>query len=103
MPAELTPDDVSERLDDDAFTLVDIRDARSYADGHVPGAEHLTTRELQQVVRERDWTDTVAFMCYVGKSSKQAAAFVEQYGDTDDVYSVAGGIDAWNGPLVADE
>ncbi|WP_435096903.1 rhodanese-like domain-containing protein [Halarchaeum sp. P4] len=100
---ELPPEAVRERLEDDEFTLVDIRDPESYAEGHVPGSEHLTTRELQSVVAERDWPDSVAFLCYVGKSSRQAAQFVAQYGDVEETYSVAGGFEAWDGPVETDE
>ncbi|GGL43345.1 rhodanese-like domain-containing protein [Halarchaeum sp. CBA1220] len=103
MAPELHPDDVESRLDDEDFTLVDIRDPEAYEQGHVPGAENLTLEELEQIVEEREWNDTVAFLCYVGKSSQQAARFVERYGDADDVYSVAGGIDAWDGPVATEE
>ncbi|GGM73424.1 rhodanese-related sulfurtransferase [Halarchaeum rubridurum] len=104
MPAELTPTETSERLDDEDFTLVDIRDPEAYAEGHVPGAENLTLDELEAIVEEREWNDTVAFLCYIGKSSQQAARFVEEYGDAGEVYSVAGGMDEWDGDLeVADD
>ncbi|GAD53185.1 thiosulfate sulfurtransferase GlpE [Halarchaeum acidiphilum MH1-52-1] len=103
MPDELSPEEVEERLVDDGFALVDIRDPDSYAAGHVPGAENLTTRELQSVVEDRDWGESVAFVCYLGKSSKEAAAFVEQYGDAGETYSVAGGMDAWDGPVESEE
>ncbi|GAA0302148.1 rhodanese-like domain-containing protein [Halarchaeum salinum] len=99
MSEELTPTETSERLADDDFTLVDIRDPEAYEEGHVPGAENLTIEELEEIVEEREWNDTVAFLCYIGKSSQQAARFVEEYGDASEVYSVAGGMDEWDGEI----
>jgi len=93
----VAPEAVRERLaaGDDDFDLVDIREADAYEDGHLPGAEHLTAEELEDVVAERDWSDEVVVYCYVGQTSVQAARLVEEYGNADDVASMAGGYEAW--------
>ncbi|CQH46885.1 thiosulfate sulfurtransferase GlpE [Halobacterium hubeiense] len=93
----IDPETVRERLatGDDDFDLVDIRETDAYEDGHLPGAEHLTVEELEDVVAERDWSDEVVVYCYVGQTSVQAARLVEEYGNADEVASMDGGYEAW--------
>lgn len=96
MVEELSPETVRDRIEhDDEFDLVDIRDDEDYAEGHLPGAEHLTVEELEDTVVDRDWADEVVVYCYVGQTSVQAARLVEKYGDAERVASMAGGYDAW--------
>lgn len=97
MVDELPPEAVRERIErGDEFDLIDIRGEEAYADGHLPGAEHMTIEELEETVVDREWADDVVIYCYIGKSSLQAAHFVERYGDTETVASMAGGYDAWD-------
>lgn len=97
MVQELTPADVREKLNrDEPFDLIDVRDAAAYADGHLPGAEHVTIEELEETVVDREWADEVVLYCYVGDSSVQAARLVEQYGNAESVASMTGGYEAWN-------
>ncbi|SEW24614.1 rhodanese-like domain-containing protein [Natrinema salifodinae] len=96
MVDELTPETVRERIDrGDEFDLIDVRGDDAYADGHLPGAEHVTIEELEETVVDRDWADDVIVYCYVGKSSIQAARLIEEYGNAESVASMAGGYDAW--------
>ncbi|WP_232700449.1 rhodanese-like domain-containing protein [Halobacterium wangiae] len=90
------PETVRERIAaGDDFDLVDIRDTDAYVDDHLPGADHLTIEELEDVVVERDWNDKVVVYCYVGETSVQAARFVAEYGDAETVASMEGGYEAW--------
>ncbi|NKE35111.1 rhodanese-like domain-containing protein [Natronococcus sp. JC468] len=101
MVAELDPETVRERIDGDGeFDLLDVRDAKAYEEGHLPGAEHVTIEELEDTVADREWADDVVVYCYIGQTSVQAARLIEEYGDVDAVASMAGGYDAW-GPLEA--
>ena len=96
MVDELSPDEVERRLDD--LQVVDIRDADAYADGHLPGAENVPLDEVEGAVETRDWDDEVVVACYIGESSVQAARLSDHYSDAD-VASMAGGYEAWDGPL----
>ncbi|MFC7157259.1 rhodanese-like domain-containing protein [Halomarina halobia] len=96
MTQEVPPETVRERIErGDEFDLIDIRDREAYAEGHLPGAEHLTIEALEETVVDRDWADDVIVYCYIGETSIQAARLVEKYGDTERVASMAGGYDAW--------
>ncbi|ARD39681.1 thiosulfate sulfurtransferase GlpE [Edwardsiella ictaluri] len=74
--------------------LLDIRDAQSYAAGHVPGALHLTDATLSALMRQHDGVQPVMVMCYHGNSSRGAAQYLLHQG-FDEVYSIDGGFDAW--------
>lgn len=102
MVEELMPETVRERIEqDDEFDLIDVRDDDAYADGHLPGAEHVTIEQLEATVVDRDWADDVIVYCYVGKTSVQAARLIEEYGNAESVASMAGGYDDWE-PLEAE-
>ncbi|QZN95741.1 thiosulfate sulfurtransferase GlpE [Symbiopectobacterium purcellii] len=74
--------------------MVDIRDAQSYATGHVPQALHLTNETLSDFVRDAELDQPVMVMCYHGISSRNAAQYLLSLG-FEAVYSVDGGYDAW--------
>lgn len=74
--------------------LLDIRDAQSYAAGHVPGAFHLIDASLAQLMRQHDGVMPLMVMCYHGNSSRGAAQYLLHQG-FDEVYSVDGGFEAW--------
>lgn len=96
MVEKLSPETVHERIErGETFDIVDIRDDEDYAEGHLPGAEHLTVEELEETVVDRDWADEVVLYCYIGQTSVQAARLVEEYGDAECVASMTGGYDAW--------
>ncbi|MEG2829863.1 MAG: thiosulfate sulfurtransferase GlpE, partial [Edwardsiella sp. (in: enterobacteria)] len=60
--------------------LLDIRDAQSYAAGHVPGAFHLTDATLPALMRQYDGVQPVMVMCYHGNSSRGAAQYLLHQG-----------------------
>ncbi|TKI04147.1 thiosulfate sulfurtransferase GlpE [Martelella alba] len=74
--------------------LADIRDPRSYAAGHAPGAFHLTNDTLDAFMRQTDTDRPVMVMCYHGNSSKGAAQYLLQRGFSA-AYSIDGGFEAW--------
>lgn len=82
--------------------IADIRDAQSFADGHVENAFHLTNTSMGQFAKDVDFETTVLVFCYHGNSSKGAAQYLAQQG-YEDVYSVNGGFEVWklNYPFIA--
>jgi len=85
---------VAARLETEALTLVDIRDAASRAAGHIPGSVHLTQTSLEDFLRTADRERPVVVYCYHGNSSQQAAAYLQRQGFAQ-VYSMNGGFTEW--------
>ncbi len=83
-----------QKLSEEAAILVDIRDAQSFAIGHVSGAVHLTNDSLAGFLQHTAPGTPVLVMCYHGNSSKGAASYLAGQGLTR-TYSIDGGFDAW--------
>ena len=75
--------------------IVDIRDAASFASGHVEGAINLNNENLASFVAEVDMDQPLIVGCYHGISSQGAAEYLVEQG-FDDVYSLDGGYQAWH-------
>ncbi|RUO63003.1 thiosulfate sulfurtransferase GlpE [Pseudidiomarina insulisalsae] len=80
------------RKGDTAFA--DIRDARSFAAGHIPGAVHLTDATLNDFLAELEDEQPVVVVCYHGHSSQGAAQYLAHQG-IEPVSSLDGGFTAW--------
>ena len=74
--------------------FADIRDERSFAFGHIPGAVHLTNSNLAQFLDSLDDNTEVVVVCYHGNSSQGAAQYLAQQG-IEPVSSLDGGFTAW--------
>lgn len=81
-------------MNDNPYVIVDIRDANSFANGHIAGALHLTNESLPDFLRDADPDLPVVVCCYHGISSQQAATFLISQ-DFTDVYSLDGGFTQW--------
>lgn len=77
---------------DTAFA--DIRDARSFAMGHIPGAVHLTDASLSDFLADLADDQAVVVVCYHGNSSQGAAQYLAHQG-VEPVSSLDGGFTAW--------
>ncbi|MCH8053678.1 MAG: sulfurtransferase [Planctomycetes bacterium] len=94
---ECTIADVKPRLDaGEKFFLVDVREEREYAAGHLPGAAHLgkgvIERDIEQAVPET--TTEIVLYCGGGYRSALAADNLQKMGYSN-VISMDGGIRAW--------
>ncbi len=81
-------------LADKTYVVVDIRDAASFQQGHIPNAIHLTNETLADFLREADPDAPVVVCCYHGHSSQQAAQYLVSQ-DFTQVYSLDGGFSQW--------
>ncbi len=86
--------DTALMLSNDELVVVDIRDANTFASGHIPGAEHLSNENLPRFLNEKDYEQPIIVVCYHGISSQSAANYLVQQG-FEDVYSMDGGFEAW--------
>lgn len=76
-------------------TVVDVRDAQSYATACIDGAIHISNDNLGTFVNEADKDVALIVYCYHGNSSQAAAQFFAQHGFSN-VYSMDGGFEAWS-------
>lgn len=86
--------DLHDVLADKSHVVVDIRDASSFAQSHIPAAIHLTNETLADFLREADPDQPVVVCCYHGHSSQQAAQYLISQ-DFTQVYSLDGGFTQW--------
>jgi rhodanese-related sulfurtransferase len=106
MDGEISPADVESLLEsDDRPRVIDIRSPAEFARGHIPGSENVPFGELPERVGEFADADRIVTVCPHGKASVQAARLVGSYEGTTDarVESMAGGLEAWDGPFEADD
>jgi len=88
----LTPAALAER--DDVFVL-DVRDAREYASGHVPGSVHIPYAELSERLDELPRDTPIATLCSAGKRSGLAASILQREGFGQLLHVTPGGTSAW--------
>ncbi len=79
--------------------LVDVRTAKEYAEGHIPGAVNIdvSSPDFVEKVSALDKKRTVALYCRSGRRSKRAAEQVVSLGF--EVVELNGGIISWPGEL----
>jgi thiosulfate sulfurtransferase len=90
----LSIDDARQMIATRDALIADIRDAQSFALGHIPGAVTLNDSNLHQFVLNSDAQRPLIVVCYHGISSQGAARYLAEQGFTE-VYSLDGGFTAW--------
>ena len=99
---EITPDELAGLLDaDESIRIVDIRSSAAFERGHIPDSENVPFEELPRRVESLADAEHVVTVCPHGKASLQAAQLLRSAEAVDDatVESLAGGLEAWDGPL----
>jgi rhodanese-related sulfurtransferase len=81
------------RLAENDALVVDVREAREYRPGHVPGAANLPLSTLPTRLPELPKDQRVYVICQSGGRSAQATELMRAVGI--DATSVAGGTGAW--------
>jgi len=94
MVRTLAPREAEALIAAGGIDVVDVRDAREFASGHVPGARLVPLDELKADARARLPRDKVLFVCARGVRSQSAAKLAEAIGLTE-VYSLDGGTHGW--------
>ena len=102
MVRTLAPREAEELIAAGGVDVIDVRDPRDWASGHLPGARSLPLDELRADPRGRLPNDRILFACARGMRSMTAADLAEATGKTE-VYSLDGGILAWAGAGLAVE
>ena len=90
---DLKIDDV-QRLIDDGYELVDVREDWEWKRGHLPGARHVVLSQILANPTGQKFNDRTIFVCAVGERSAVAAEMAVALG-VKDVVSFRGGTNAW--------
>lgn len=102
---QVMPADVAPQLADGQITVVDIRSANEWAEGHLPSAIHIPLGYLGDHVTELPAGKPVVVQCQLGNRSQIGASLLRKLG-RQSVMNLVGGITAWQGaglPVVRDE
>jgi rhodanese-related sulfurtransferase len=107
MDGEVTTEAVAAMLEGpDDVCVVDVRSRSAYARGHIPGSVCIPFREVAGAADRVADADRVVTVCPHGESSVRAARLLAAAAAVDEdtpVESMAGGLTAWDGDLVAGE
>jgi hydroxyacylglutathione hydrolase len=77
-----------------AVTVIDVRSANEWAEGHIPGATHIPLGYLADRAGDIPAARPIVVQCQSGGRSSIAASVLEQLGFTN-VTNLSGGITAW--------
>ncbi|MFB6267078.1 MAG: rhodanese-like domain-containing protein [Halodesulfurarchaeum sp.] len=104
MASEIEPGELEQLLDGDhpPPLVVDIRSPAAFAERHIPGSENIPFEALPASMAELQGADHIVTVCPHGKASKQAVRLIESYEGIEEstrVESLAGGLEAWSGPI----
>jgi len=79
----------------EALTLIDVREPYEYEIARIDGSRLIPLGELESHVGELPRTGTLVCQCHSGGRSEHAARLLQEAG-FENVYNLAGGIDAWS-------
>jgi thiosulfate/3-mercaptopyruvate sulfurtransferase len=88
------PEAVPELLERDDILVFDVRDLRSYDEGRIAGAGHLTVVTLDAVLQSTPKAPPILIYCYHGFASQEYATIFTDF-HFKEVYSLEGGYEAW--------
>ncbi len=91
--------------DDEPVRIVDIRSSAAFEAKHIPGSENVPFEELTRSIGHFAGEDHIVTVCPHGKASVQAARLIESFEGVPErarVESLAGGLEAWDGPMATD-
>ncbi len=93
MIPEIDQNTFASRIADGDVVVLDVREAREFRPGHVPGAKNVPLSLLPALLPEVPKDRPVYVICQAGGRSAQATALMRGVGI--DATSVAGGTGAW--------
>jgi thiosulfate/3-mercaptopyruvate sulfurtransferase len=74
--------------------VFDMRDQKSFAQGHIDGAQYLSNTNLEEVILRTPRQDPVLIYCYHGNASQTGAKIFTDFG-FQEVYDLVGGYESW--------
>ncbi len=82
------------RLINDGAMVLDVRDNREFAAGHLPNARNIPTEDLDKRINEVPANKAVVIVCATGQRAGKAAALLRKAG-REKIFSLDGGLGAW--------
>ena len=98
MTLEISLENAKKAFEDESALFIDIRDQNSFNAAHVPGAQHVDSKNLDNFIENTPKDKKVIVYCYQGNSSKTAVEFLRRE-DFEDVHSMEGGFELWRKEL----
>ncbi len=100
------PDELEEfrtKTRDRNYLLIDVRQPREYAEGHIPGAQLIPLPEIESRIGELGSEQNLILYCRSGGRSAVAAALIKDIGPRQGrIYNLVGGIAGWEGKELKD-
>ena len=78
-----------------AITILDVREPAEIAQASLAGTVNIPMNEIPERFSELDQQQPIVVMCHGGLRSRQVAAYLISRG-FENVFNLAGGIDAWS-------
>ncbi len=94
----ISVDEARKLIEDQHVFLLDVRQPEEYEEGHIPGAFLIPLPELPDRISELKGRDRIIAYCRSGRRSLAAARLIAGEMDAE-VYSMDGGILAWEGAV----
>ena len=93
---QINPVQLKERLDaGQVGLLLDVREDWEHSMASIADSTHIPLAELVDRIQELAFEDDIVVYCHVGQRSYQAGLVLKEAG-FNNVYNLAGGIDAWS-------
>ncbi len=99
MEAEEAKDYMAKHREEE-YTILDVRQPGEYEESHLPGAKLMPLPQLADTYKELDPDKPTIVHCAIGGRSRVAAQMLSGWGFKE-VYNLAGGIKAFEGPKAA--
>ena len=87
-------DEAQELIEKNDVTLLDIRDAGSFAASNIQNSINVSNENIEQILATADKDKPLVVYCYHGNSSKGAADYFFNMGFKE-TYSINGGFEDW--------
>ena len=78
------------------FDEAKVKDSYNY--NNIPNSKNYNSEDIMKLINEESKDTNIVIYCYHGNSSRKVASFISSYGFKN-VYSLIGGIDAWENSL----
>jgi len=94
--SQVTPQQATLMMNREDAIVIDVRDAKEWATGHIPNARHIILDQLEKHLPELEKLKErpLILNCQMGGRSGTACGTLKKHG-FEKVFSLAGGIDAW--------
>lgn len=92
----ITPQQATLMINREDAVVIDVRDSKEWAAGHIPNARHIVLDQLEKQLPEIEKLKArpLILNCQMGGRSSTACGILKKHG-FEKVFSLAGGIDAW--------